>query len=494
MISHEKENKAVVLFSEQGMNIGEIAKEMKIHRETVRRILARRGFQEEVLKGLHRGMIFPFIPHIREALKKDPKLSAANLWRKCRDLGYEGGQDHFRAQIRTLRPKKIAEAFLALHTLPGEQGQVDWGHFGKVKVGNAERKLSAFVMVLSWSRRIYLEFFYDQKLHSFLEGHNKAFQIFGGVPQTLLYDNLKSVVIERDGDIIHFNRDFKDYAEKVGFKPQPVGVRKGNEKGRVERAIRYIRGNFFAGIEFKDIDDLNEQAREWCEKEAMLRRKPDDPSLTISNALSIERKSLMPIPFPLPPAEEIFTARVKKTPYISVDGNTYSVPHLLVMELVTVSLSRDFVKVLVNGSIMAEHRRSYHRDKCIENKDHIEALRQQKALSQPVTRGQELQSLLPSFSDYLTAAIESGKNIGSEIAAISRLVDSYGSKLVNQAIEEVILSGTVHSGLVTLILDRNRFESQVQVPLPVVGLENNPKLQNINVKPHDIASYDALGE
>jgi len=494
MISHEQESRVIVLFSEKGMSIGDIAKEFKIHRETVRRILSRRGFQEEALKSLHRGMIFPFIPFIRETLEKYPNMNAARLWNMCCDLGYKGGSDHFRAQIRTLRPKKIAEAFLALRTLPGEQAQVDWGHFGKIKVGKAERKLSAFVMVLSWSRKVYLEFFFDQKLHSFLEGHNNAFQAFGGIAQTLLYDNLKSVVIERDGDIIKFNRDFRDYAENVGFKPQPVGVRKGNEKGRVERAIRYIRGNFFEGRVFKDIHDLNNQARDWCQKEASMRRKPDDPSLTIAEALSVERISLMPIPHPLPIAEESYTVRVKKIPYISVDGNEYSVPHILVTQIVTVSLSRDIVKVLVNGEIVAKHKRSYNRKERIEDENHIEALRQQKSLSQPLSRGHELKNLLPSFSDYLSVLVENEKNMGSEIASISRLVDSYGPQEVNKAIEEVILGGTVHSGLVTLILDRVRFESQSQIPLPVVGLEDHPKLQNITVKTHNIASYDVLGE
>jgi len=187
----------------------------------------------------------PFLPFMRETLEKYPSITASRMWRMCTERGYKGGQDHFREVTSRLRPRKIPEAFLRLSTLPGEQGQVDWAHFGKIKIGRIERPLVAFVIVLSYSRQIFLSFHMSQETGVFLAAHEAAFQAFGGVPRVLLYDNLKSAVIERLGEYIRMNERMLAFASHYRFEPRPVGVRKGNEKGRVERAIGYIRSSFF---------------------------------------------------------------------------------------------------------------------------------------------------------------------------------------------------------------------------------------------------------
>ena len=115
----------------------------------------------------------------------------------------------------------------------------------------------AFVMVLSWSRKIFLRFYLNQQLANFLRGHVAAFEQWQGLPKVLLYDNLKSAVLERQGDAILFNPQLLAFAGHYHFEARPVAVYRGNEKGRVERAIRYIRNNFFAAREFCDLDDLN---------------------------------------------------------------------------------------------------------------------------------------------------------------------------------------------------------------------------------------------
>ena len=380
MIPHDLEHKVVLKYKEDGWTFRRIAKEYRIHVTTVKRILSGRGFLAEVLQSHNKGMIVPFIPFIRQTFEKHPKMAASCLWQLCRDRGYKGGPDHFRAQVRYLRPTKLPEAYLALNVLPGEEAQVDWGCFGKVMVGQAERRLSCFVMVLSWSRKLHIEFFYDQKLHSFLEGHNNAFKRFGGVPKVILYDNLKSVVLERDGDAIRFNPEFMDYVQTVRFEPRPVGVRKGNEKGRVERAIRYVRDNFFAGREFRNLEDLNEQAEKWITQYSDERRCPQDGSLSVAQAHAIERDNLMKV-IELPPPESVNIARVRKTPYITVDGNEYSVPSRFVTKQVAVRLSRDWLRVYYNGEKIAEHSRCYNKRCRIEELSHIEELRKYKALA-----------------------------------------------------------------------------------------------------------------
>ena len=207
-----------------------------------------------------------YLPFIRETLAKFPTLTASRLFAMVRERGYPGRPDHFRHLIACHRPRRPAEAYLRLRSLPGEQAQVDWGHFGHLQIGRARRPLMAFVMVLSHSRQIFLRFFLDARMESFLRGHVAAFTAWGGVPRVLLYDNLKSAVLERRGDAIRFHPTLLNFAGHYRFEPRPVAVARGNEKGRVERAIGYIRLAFFAARSFTDLDDLNAQAEHWCSR------------------------------------------------------------------------------------------------------------------------------------------------------------------------------------------------------------------------------------
>ena len=191
------------------------------------------------------------------------------------ERGYRGGQSRFRAIIACHRPRPKAEAYLRLRTRPGEQAQCDWAHFGKATIGRA-RALMTFVMVLSYSRQIFLRFFLDARMENFLRGHLGAFAAWNGIPRVILYDNLRSAVLERHGEAIRFNPALLDFAGHYRYEPRPVAVARGNEKGRVERAIRYVRDAFFAARTFKDIDDLNAQADAWCRGQAADRRCPED--------------------------------------------------------------------------------------------------------------------------------------------------------------------------------------------------------------------------
>jgi hypothetical protein len=218
------------------------------------------------------------------------------------------------------------EAYLRLRTLPGELAQVDWAHFGKHQVGAATRALWAFVMVLSWSRHMYLRFFWGSAMPVFLRGHAEAFDSFGGVPRVLLYDNLKSAVIERWGDAIRFNERLLELAAHYRFEPRPVAPARGNEKGRVERAIRYIRENFYEARQWQDIDDLNAQAKNWVATTAASRRCPGEQTRTVQDAFSEERGSLIALPDDGFPCDECIEVHVGKTPYVRFDLNDYSVP------------------------------------------------------------------------------------------------------------------------------------------------------------------------
>jgi len=130
--------------------------------------------------------------------------------------------------------------FLTFTALPKGHAQVDWASFGELSVGRARRRLSCFVLTLSYSRAFYFEFFFDQNLESFLRGHINAFTDLGGVPRAVLYDNLKSAVLERHADAIRFQPRLLELCGHYHFAARPCNPGRGNEKGRVERTIRYI--------------------------------------------------------------------------------------------------------------------------------------------------------------------------------------------------------------------------------------------------------------
>ena len=260
-ISEDQKAKILRYYHVEKWRVGTIARQLGVHHTTVDRALSETGIVKK--SGFKKGSIIDeYLPFILMTLEKFPKLTSSRLYDMVCERGYKGGPDHFRHLVSLHRPRKVPEAFHRLKTLPGDQAQVDWAHMGSIRIGNAERKLMAFVMVLSWSRQIFLRFYPDAGMANFLRGHVGAFEAWQGLPKVLLYDNLKSAVLERQGDAIRFHPTLLSLAGHYRYEPRPVAVARGNEKGRVERAIRYIRSNFFAARQWRDIDDLNAQADE----------------------------------------------------------------------------------------------------------------------------------------------------------------------------------------------------------------------------------------
>ena len=209
--------------------VNTIAEQLGIHHSTVDRVLSQAGLPKAE-RSQRTSMVDPYHPMILEQLEKFPRLSAARLLVMAQERGYRGGASQFRAHVSRLRPRKPAEAYLRLRTLPGEQGQMDWGHFGHLQAGRAKHALMAFVLVLSWSRQIFLRFYLNARTDAFLHGHAAAFETWGGVPRVLLYDNLRSAVLGRRGDTIQFNPSLLDLAAHYRFEPRPVALARGNEK------------------------------------------------------------------------------------------------------------------------------------------------------------------------------------------------------------------------------------------------------------------------
>jgi transposase len=286
MISPETRVQIRRYFYAEHWKIGTIATALDVHPDTVRRAIEVERFQHA--EPLRPSIVDPYLPFVREVLEQHPRLRATRLHQMVRDRGYTGSVEQLRRVVARLRPQPH-EAFLRLQVFPAEQAQVDWAYFGSIMVGRAKRQLSCFVITLSWSRALYLEFFLDQTTENFLRGHVHAFQAWSGAPRVILYDNLKSCVLERRGDQIHFNPRLLELAAHYHFVPRPCQVRAGNQKGRVERAIRYVRDSFWAGRAFTTLAECNRQALVWRDEVAHRRRWPDDSARTVAQALTEEQ-------------------------------------------------------------------------------------------------------------------------------------------------------------------------------------------------------------
>jgi len=472
--------------------VNTIARQLNVHHHTVSRVLAQAGLPRPGPTP-RASAVDPFVPLIVETLTRFPTLTASRLFVMARERGYRGGASQFRYRVSLLRPRQAAEAYLRLRTLRGEQGQVDWGHFGHFVIGRARRPLMAFVMVLSYSRAIYLRFFLDARMPSFLAGHVGAFAAWGGVPRILLYDNLKSAVLERQGDAIRFHPRLLAFAAHHRFEPRPVALARGNEKGRVERAIRYVRDAFFAARRFTGLEDLNAQAAAWCQGQAADRPCPEDTSISVRAALAQEQPLLLPPPADAFPTAELIEVHIGKTPYARFDRNDYSVPHTYVQRTLTVLADTDRVRITDGVTVLADHARCYDRGQQIEEPTHIEALVQHKRAGRRHRTTDELVRAVPRISELLVRAAVRGHNIGSITIGLSRLRQHYSIAELNEAVAEALERDVPHPNAVRWALERRR-EQRGQPPATVVTLPEHLQKRDVMVTPHALSSYDQLKE
>ena len=469
---------------------GTISKQLHVHHGTVRRVLAQAGLPR-IGAALRASQIDLYLPFILQTLDKFPTLTASRLYAMVRERGYTGGPDHFRYMISLHRPRPSHEAYLRLRTLPGEQGQIDWGHFGHLVIGRARRPLMAFVMVLSYSRKIYLRFFLDARMENFLRGHVGAFNACAGLPRVLLYDNLKSAVLERQGDAIRFHPTLLEFAGHYRYEPRPVAVARGNEKGRVERAIRYIRDNFFAARTYSSLDDLNAQAQQWCDGQASDRPCPEDKTISVREAFAAEQSRLLALPENPYPTDEQRAVKAGKTPYVRFDLNDYSIPHTHVQRQLTVRADPGQVRVMDGATVLACHQRSYDRGAQIEDSAHIAKLIEYKHQARHHNGTDRLTKAAPASRDLLMKAAEDGTPLASITADLLQLLDGYGAEALQAAIEEALKGGAAHPNTVRRVLERKR-QAKNEAPPITLSLPPHVQQKDAPVQPHRLDSYDKL--
>ena len=474
-------------FYAEHWKIGTIARELNIHPDAVRHAIESDHFHSG--QALRPSITDPYLEFVRQTLDQHPRLRATRIYQMIHERGYTGSVVQLRRAVSRLRPP-VREPFLRLHTFPADQAQADWAHFGHVAIGRARRTLSCFVITLSYSRALYLEFFFDQTMENFLRGHVHAFQAWSGQPRVILYDNLRSAVLERRGSEIHFNPRLLELCAHYHFVARPCQVRAGNQKGRVERAIRYVRDSFWAGRSFTTLAECNRQALVWRDQVAHQRRWPGDDARTVEQVFVEEQPRLLPHPIHAFGTDLIVPVHSAKTIYVRFDLNDYSIPPEAVGRPLTLVASDTLVRILDGTAEIARHHRTYDRHQLVLEPAHQQALLKVKHKAFDATPTGRLAQAVPECETLLDLAFAQGESAGSQTAQLIKLLDLYGPAALRRAIREALERNTPRASSVAFLLRRQ--QRATPSPAPAVDLSRHPEAQSIEVRPHDLETYDEL--
>ncbi|MCC7542758.1 MAG: IS21 family transposase [Deltaproteobacteria bacterium] len=474
------------LFFAEHWKRGTIATQLGTHPDVVERVLGHLGPKAGTPRP-RPNLLGPFVAFVDETLAQYPKLVCTRIYDMLRGRGYTGSIKTLRRYVRTARPQPRSEVFLRVESLPGEQAQVDWAHVGSLCVPGGRRSLWAFVMVLAYSRALWAELVLDLDIHSLRRSLVRAAAFFGGVARQWLFDNAKTVVVERRGDAVRFHPDLLDLASTLHAQPRLCAPRKPHEKGKVERAIRYLKERFFAARTFHSVAHGNAQLLAFLGEIADQRPHPRWPHRTVHDVFDEERGRLLPLPSPLPITDVVMPIAADKTAFVRLDTNRYSVPADYARRSITLVASDAEIRLLDGHQLLACHERSWGRHQIIETKEHRSVLLESKQRAREPKGRDRLQAEIPGIDVLVERWVEQGRNIGSMVAKTIRLLDAYGSQLVSDAVQDMISRGTHDPGALAMLCEQRRRALHARPPTII---ELGPHVVERDVIPHDLGGYD----
>ena len=340
----------------KGVSISEIARRTGRDRKTIRKIITgavtpksvQRKRKQATKLGAYEG-------YLKQRIGEGV-LNTRKLLRELKARGYQGGLTQLILYVQPYRTSREERSVLRFETLPGQQAQVDWGSFGYISHEGRQQRLYAFVMTLGYSRMLYLEFTTRTDVSTWLRCHQHAFEYFGGVPEEMLHDNLKTAVLSRGaGGKIHWNTRYLDFALYYGFTPYPCKPYRAQTKGKVERMVGYVRQNFWVGTHFVDLDDLNGQGLEWLADVANVRLHGTTGVAPLSR---MAEETLHPLPPQRFDTSLVTHRRAGRDCTVHYRGNVYSVPALHAQQMLLLRETEDGRLCIYTAEqiLVAEHR------------------------------------------------------------------------------------------------------------------------------------------
>ncbi|WP_437307434.1 IS21 family transposase [Sorangium sp. So ce388] len=476
--------------------IGTIATQLGLHHDAVERVLGlgKGARSRPVVRDAEAAVSEVPLPlrgyeaFVIETLTQYPRLRATRLYDMLVERGYEGSVRTVRRHVRLVRPAPKSEAFLRVEPLIAEQAQVDWAYVGKLRVAGGTRQLWAFVMVLSYSRAIWGELVLDLSASSLRRSLVRACCYFGGATRQWLFDNPKTVVLERHGDAVRFHPDLLALAGQLRVAPRLCAVRKPQQKGKVERAIRFLRDRFFAARTIRDLDRGNAELLVFLDEIANVRPHPRWPERPVDQVLAEERTRLLALPEPLPETDLVEPVPVDKTAFVHFDGNRYSAPSIHHGNTLMLVANDATVRLSDGGTEVARHVRCWGRHQIIEAPEHRAELLDQKRAAREAKGRDRLGAAIPGFEILQERWVEAGRNVGFMTAKALRLLDLYGVEILGAAAREAIARGTHDPGALAVLCEERRRAADGPVP---VDIDLGAHVPDRDVIPHDLESYDA---
>jgi transposase len=468
----------------QHLTIAQTARALGLHPRTVAKWIRAPQFRprQSVVRA---SRLDPFKGQVVRWLDTHP-YSAQQIFQRLREAGFEGGYTIVKDYVRSVRPAR-REAFLKLSFARGECAQIDWGEYGSIAVGSTRRRLSFFVMVLCYSRLMYLEFTVSQTMEHFLACHEHAFAAIQGVPAKLMIDNLRSAVLQRlAGQAPVFNARYLDFSTHWGFELAPCNVGRGNEKGRVENGVGYVKKNFLNGLDLPDFSTINPAAQVWLDTIANVRihgethQRPVD----LLKEDQAHLKPLNPMPYDI---ARIASVRASKQFRVTLDTNRYSVPAEYASRRVTLKGYPERVCIYHQDKLIARHRRSYERYQDIEDPDHPKELLAQRRNAREQRLLMRFLTLGPKAQAYYEGLEQRRANARHHLRKIVALSEIYGVDAVAGAIEDGIAFHAFSCEYIANILEMKA--RQLPEPSPL-SLTRRQDLLDIEIAQPDLSPYE----
>jgi transposase len=437
-MNSERLNTIFRLHHGENWSIRRIARHLRMSRTTVARYLREPARPRSVV---HRASkLDPYKPAIDDWITQNPRVSAVVIAQRLRPAGYTGGLSILKNHLRQIRPaRRPARAFLSVAPPPGECFEIDWGHFDALDYEGDKRKLYAFVCVEGHSRLLYLEFTHSQRFETFLRCHQHAFDFFGGVARHLVYDNLASAVAEHDGRVVRFQPRFLAFAREYSFCPRACNPAAPWEKGKTERAIGYIRGNFWPLRSFSDLEDINRQARQWRDDVANQRRHAETRQTPRER---FRPEALQPLPAITPDYRDTESLLVHTNFRVQFDANRYCVPPRLVGLHLTLKADSQAVVLYHRHREIVRYPRCWRRGKTLGEERYARELLAERPGARRSAAQQRLTDLLGEAAEtYLAGLARSDRSLSRNIDQLLESVRIYGAPAVRGAMEKAQAAG-----------------------------------------------------
>jgi transposase len=473
------------LHAHDGLNVSQIAHVLCLDARTVSHWLAQTHFRPRHTSP-RSSKLDPYKRTIRQLIENHP-YSAMQVFQRLREDGYEGAITIVKDYLATVRPRR-APAFLTLAFAPGECAQVDWGHYASVSVGNTRRKLSFFVMVLCYSRLMYLEFTVSQTMEHFLACHQHAFEFFGArVPEKIMVDNLKSAVLQRlTGQAPVFNPRYLDFAQHHGFQIVPCAVGKGNEKGRVEAGVGYVKKNLLGGLDIPSFNALNLLARQWLDTIANQRIHGETRRRPVE-LFEQEIALLHPMSENLYDIATLHSVRASNRFRVTFESNRYSVPAEYASQRLTLKTYPERLCVYHDNKLIARHSRSYERHRDFEDPDHPRELLAQRRSARHQKLMQRFLALSPDAERYYQQLELRRLNVRHHVHKIIALSEIYGTQSTARALDDALAFDAFSCEYIA-----NLLESRARaLPEPAaLHLTRRSDLLELELEEPDLELYD----